>query len=141
MSSRTATTARERSESGGFLGTRAARFEDLTHFTIENTLLETTLGVVGNHAAPERNRDRVAQVLGDLPPSGKSIEDEFHGQATHAPAAEGARDEKFGHAVIDGRLARRRAAARHHGETDGLGATENDERIDGGITEPARELV
>jgi hypothetical protein len=39
--------------SGGFLGTRNARLEGLSHFTIENTLLKTTLGVVSDHAPPE----------------------------------------------------------------------------------------
>ena len=127
--------------SGRLLGTRDARLENLSDFSIENTLLKTALGVVSDHAPPECDRDRIAQVLGDFPASCKTIEDELDGEAAHAAAAEGARDEELRHAVVDGGFAGRRAATRHHGESHGLGAAQDDECIDGGVAEPARELV
>src|SRR6186713_489197 len=93
---------RRRSGSGGFLGTGDARFEDLTNFAIENTLLKTALGVVSDHAPPERNGDRIAQVFGDFPPARETIEYEFDGETADAAAAESPRHEEFGHAVVDG---------------------------------------
>src|SRR4051812_7441688 len=127
--------------SGRLLGTRDARLEHLSDFAIENTLLKTTLGVVGDHSPPECDGDRIAQVFGDFPAPGKSIEDEFDGETAHAAAPESARDEKLRHTVVDRRLAWHAAAARHHRETDGIGAPQDQQRVHGGIAEPARELV
>src|SRR4051812_15029404 len=76
MTSRAAADARRRRISGGFLGTRVARFKDLSHFTIENSLLKTALGVVSDHAPPESDGYRISQVLGDFPTPGESIENE-----------------------------------------------------------------
>src|SRR6187455_2291619 len=78
--------------SSRLLGTRDARLENLSDFSIENALLKTTLGVVSDHAPPECDRDRIAQVLGDFPASGKTIEDEFHGKTAHPAAPECARN-------------------------------------------------
>src|SRR6187549_3009087 len=97
--------ARARRRSGRLLGTRDARLENLSDFSIENALLKTTLSVVSDHAPPECDRDRIAQVLGDFPASCETIEDEFHREAAHAAAPEGARDEELRHAVVDGRFA------------------------------------
>src|SRR5204863_6145632 len=90
--------ARGMRSSGRLLGTRDARLENLSDFAIENTLLKTTLGVVSDHAPPECDCDRIAQVLGDFPASCETIEDELHGKAAYTAAAERARNEELRHA-------------------------------------------
>src|SRR6187399_1348816 len=119
--------ARAMRSSGRLLGTRDARLEYLSDFSIENALLKTALGVVSDHAPPECNRDRIAQVLGDFPASCKTIEDELDCEAAHTAAAEGARDKELRHAVVDGGFAGHRVATRHHRESHRLSATQDDE--------------
>src|SRR5688572_23366128 len=80
MQRTTAGKTRRNNASGRLLGARYAGFENLPHFAIGYPLLESALRVVGNHAAPEGYGHRVAQVLGDFPPAGETIEDQLHGE-------------------------------------------------------------
>src|SRR5688572_15787065 len=122
-------------------GALSAGVEHLTDFAVGDAFLVAALRVPRDHAAPERHGDRVAQVLGDLPAPGETIEDELDRGATDAAAAVRARDEEFGHAVIDGRPARRGTAARDHRETHRVGTAHDDEGIHRRISEPAGQLV
>src|SRR5688572_8715805 len=135
MARTTASTASSR-----FRRARHAGFEHLPDFTIGDALLVLALGVVSHDAAPERHRHRVAQVLGDLPAAGETIEDELDRELADAAATIGSSHEELRHPEVDRRPARHRAA-RHHGETHRLGAAQDDEWIDGRVAEPARQLV
>src|SRR5262245_59555268 len=117
-----------------------ARLEYLADFSIGHALLVFALGVVSHHAPPERDRHRVAQVLGDFPAAGEAVEDELHRELADAAAAMRAADEEFRHAVVDRRTARH-GATRHHREPDGFVAAQDDQGIDAGVTEPACQLV
>src|SRR3954469_12020806 len=131
---------RARNGSSRLLRAGQARFEYLTDFAIGHALLESTLSVVSHHAPPERDRDRIAQVFGDLPATREAIEDELHRKPADAAAAKGAAHEELRHAEVDRRPARQIARG-HHGETHRVVATQDDQWIDRGVAEPARQLV
>src|SRR5262245_43026016 len=100
------------SSSRGLLRARQAGIENLADFSIGHALLVLALRVVGHDAPPERHGHGVAQVLGDFPAAGETVEDELDGELADAAAAEGAAHEELRHAVIAGRTPRH-GAARH----------------------------
>src|SRR6185437_1307706 len=117
------------------------RGEDLPHLAIDHSFLVPPQGIARHHPAPEVDRVRITQVLGDLPGTGESVEDQLHRGASDAQAAAGTHDEKLGHAVLDRRAAGRGGTARHHGEPDALLGLQDDERIGAAVAEPPGDLV
>src|SRR5688572_28115617 len=135
MARTTASTASSRFRRAGHAG-----FEHLPDFTIGDALLVLALGVVSHDAAPERHRHGVAQVLGDFPAAGETIEDELDRELADPASAMASAHEELRHAEVDRWPAWHRAA-RHHGESHRLAAAQDDEWIDRRIAEPARQLV
>src|SRR5215510_13116742 len=80
------TTASSRSR--GLLRARQAGIEYLADFSIGHALLVLAFRVVSHDAPPERDGHRVAQVLGDFPAAGETIQYELDRELADAATAE-----------------------------------------------------
>jgi hypothetical protein len=112
----------------------------LANLAVDHSLLVATPRVAGHHPPPKTDSRGIAQVLGDLPPTGEPIEYEVDGRTAHPQTPAGSRNEKLRHAVLNNGRTRRLVAC-HHREADSLRRLENDERKRIAIAKPARNLV